>query len=148
MTAALSTLVYVSTAARFITPAEIQQLLVGARANNHRHDVTGALLYIDGQFMQCLEGPETGIRHVVSRIKISTRHYGRVNLLFEPLPIRNFGDWTMAFSSPATFGVSQSVDEYALIDRLAPTAAEPLSTARRLLLNFWNNGEGLRQVVS
>lgn len=96
-------LVYVSSAAEPFSQNELLDLLTKARAKNHRLDVTGMLLYKDGNFMQVLEGEETVVRGLFESIERDARHFGVIVLLEEfvqeesEIEGRAFADWSMGF---------------------------------------------------
>jgi len=52
----LSQLVYLSVEAESFSKNDLEQLLIGARKFNSEHDISGFLVYLDGMFLQCLEG--------------------------------------------------------------------------------------------
>jgi len=70
----LYSLVYVSTATRLLAMDDIGRLLEKARQRNLDQDVTGVLLYSDGNFMQCLEGPAARLAGVYETIKSDSLH--------------------------------------------------------------------------
>ena len=86
----LYTLVYVSTASQPLSTGQIGRLLERARQRNRELEVTGVLLYSDGHFMQCLEGPAGSLATVYERIKCDSLHFGMVDLLREPIRLREF----------------------------------------------------------
>ncbi len=138
--ATIDALVYVSTAVRIPSTAELEHLLTRARARNADHAVTGVLLYSDGNFMQYLEGPGAGIDTVYEFIKIDPLHRGIIELIREPIPRREFAQWSMAFRTldgqrepPA-----EQYDHW-LTKRLAGTTSYSCD-ARKLLTGFWNRG--------
>jgi len=90
-------LVYVSSASNLFSDEELVDLLKKARENNHRLDVTGMLLYKDGNFMQLLEGPKETVLALVAKIKLDPRHRGFMALLQQEQPGREFSDWEMGF---------------------------------------------------
>lgn len=94
---ALHCVVYVSAATRLFPQVELERLLADARAQNRQAQVTGILLYADGNFMQLLEGSEAALDAVMQRVRRSRRHSGIMTLLREPIAQREFGDWDMAF---------------------------------------------------
>jgi hypothetical protein len=67
-------LIYSSTASHAMTRAELQTILEDARSGNAAHDVTGLLVYVDGVFLQILEGERDTLTSLVSRITNDTRH--------------------------------------------------------------------------
>ncbi len=52
-------LVYVSSATKLFSEAELVELLRQARARNSHSGITGMLLYSNGNFIQVIEGEET-----------------------------------------------------------------------------------------
>ena len=61
-------LLYVSSTPRNITPATLDRILAASRANNALLGITGLLIYIDGGFLQILEGEERVVRELYMRI--------------------------------------------------------------------------------
>jgi len=93
----LCTLVYVSTATRLMSDEELQAMLKKAMAHNHVNGLTGVLLYDEGNFMQCLEGPRSAVMETYGRIKVNPAHRGLTELLLEPIAARSFEGWDMDF---------------------------------------------------
>ena len=94
---AMFNLIYVSSATVPFTESELLELLEISRRNNALIEVTGLLLYRDGNFMQVLEGEEDQVRTVHDRITRDSRHTGLITLLAAPIPERTFAGWSMAF---------------------------------------------------
>ncbi|ATC64364.1 hypothetical protein CMV30_10580 [Nibricoccus aquaticus] len=93
----LINLVYVSAATDLLPKEELVALMQKCSARNAQSELTGLLLYKDGNIMQVLEGPEQNVETVFARIKHDPRHKNLLVLLKEPIPARNFPDWGMAF---------------------------------------------------
>jgi hypothetical protein len=107
-------LVYISQAKENMTLTTLVVLLMQARALNERHQVTGALVYGDGQFMQVIEGEEAIVKDLYARLAKDARHYNVRTLAEGPLLTRSFAQWSMAFGEvPAgQFEVLRRVAEY------------------------------------
>lgn len=133
----LTSLVYVSSAAHSLTLAEIDHLLMRARARNVEQGVTGVLLYNSGNFMQYLEGPPTGIDTVYTHIVRDPLHSGIIEIIREPITTREFGEWSMAFRSNHLVGVSEPYERDAALLQRIVDAASGGSPARALLGGFW-----------
>ena len=73
-------MVYISSAVRLMTDAELVSLLRQCRANNEKAGITGMLLYKGGNFMQALEGPEEDVDRLQRRIETDPRHTGIITL--------------------------------------------------------------------
>jgi len=99
-TIVLRSIVYVSTAVAPLTDGELEALLVDALDFNRKHAITGVLLYNDGSFMQCIEGPEAAIAQTYARIRASKRHKDIDELMNEPVPGRSFQSWDMGLARP------------------------------------------------
>lgn len=92
-------LLYVSTARRFLTDAELQALLEQARRNNRAAGLTGMLIYAQGNFLQYVEGPRREIEALVARLERDTRHHGVIRLIEGNIDRRIFSDWSMGYRS-------------------------------------------------
>jgi hypothetical protein len=88
---------YRSRATQAPTPADLQVLLEQARTYNAQQQLTGLLLYSDGQFVQLVEGPEAAVRALYARIQADPRHTQVVTLRQGPGPQRWFADCHLAF---------------------------------------------------
>lgn len=136
----LYAIVYVSKAARPLTLEELRSIQVRAQSRNARDAVTGILLYSDGAFMQYLEGPAQGLTRVYERIKPNPWHYGLIDLYREPIVMREFSEWSMAFRMVGAFGrSSESEQDEGLAHKLA-AATHRHSLPCEYLAAFWGRG--------
>jgi hypothetical protein len=90
-------IVYVSSAVELFSDAELTELLKKSRQNNGSLDITGMLLYRDGNFLQLLEGPREAVLTLVEKIKKDPRHHGFLALLQQEQKDREFAGWEMGF---------------------------------------------------
>lgn len=90
-------LVYVSSATALFTHEQLDELLSQCRANNERLEITGMLLYKDGNVMQYLEGEEWTLRALYDRIDADPRHHGVITVWSGYTAEREFTDWSMAY---------------------------------------------------
>jgi Sensors of blue-light using FAD len=90
-------IIYLSTAAQPMTDEGLALLLAQCRRNNERLNITGALIYGDGQFMQIMEGEQSVVRDLYQRLESDPRHTGLMKLADKDIPHRSFGTWRMAF---------------------------------------------------
>jgi hypothetical protein len=130
--------VYVSAATREQTAAQLEQLLQESRGRNVATEITGVLLYCNGNFMQVLEGPRPAVQETFQRIEFSTRHRELVELVSEPIETREFSQWSMAFSRTQA---SQFLALRAATWRgsAAGGHASRAGTGRDLLRQFWHS---------
>ena len=90
-------LVYISSSVEKMDQSEIEKLLDKSRKNNKEDNITGILLFHDGNFFQVLEGPEDKVGTCFGRIEKDQRHRGCIVLLSEAVTERLFADWSMAY---------------------------------------------------
>ena len=82
------------------TPATLQavdDILAVARHRNASVDVTGALLFTEGRFVQVLEGERNKVHEVFERIGADARHADVEILSAQYSDRRRFKEWSMAF---------------------------------------------------
>ncbi|HEX8504306.1 MAG TPA: BLUF domain-containing protein [Hymenobacter sp.] len=99
----------------FETP-ELVELLHQSCAYNHRHHITGLLLYTpDGRFLQVLEGAREEVRNLYyHRIVPDPRHYNCTVFSEGPCQERTFQNWSMGFR------VAQAPDMRTLLGYVPP----------------------------
>lgn len=136
----LHVLVYVSTAVHLLSLAEIDHLLDRAQARNSKAAVTGVLLYNEGNFIQYLEGPPSGVSKIYELIKADPLHHGIIELLREPIQTRVFSEWPMAFRCSQKFNLPQRMHLNEQLSQRLALAIPPVSTAHMLLTKIWNSG--------
>lgn len=98
-------LVYHSTASHDFGSLHLFNLLTQARLRNQRLQITGHLLYLDGTFTQCIEGPPDSIEQLWQSLLRDDRHRDVQLLSRQPTEQRRFTEWSMAFSSYASLYV-------------------------------------------
>jgi hypothetical protein len=95
----LERLVYTSRAAEPPGTRDLFNLLNHARQKNARLGITGHLLYADGLYTQCIEGPPEAIEVLWQDLLKDPRHEAISVLSRQPVTARRFEEWAMAFSS-------------------------------------------------
>jgi hypothetical protein len=92
-------IIYSSTPAKKPGAADIENILVTARAENKRYNVTGMLVCLPDNYIQLIEGPQAAINQLYQNIEQDPRHY-RVTILKQgALAQRYFPDWAMAYDT-------------------------------------------------
>jgi hypothetical protein len=117
-------LLYVSNTQPDLTPGVLDDILTASRRNNAMMGITGLLLYIEGGFLQMLEGEERALRELYGRVAADRRHHDLRLILDREAGVRAFPDWSMSFERPCMddpesagmFGVARS----AIHDQLSP----------------------------
>ena len=95
----LHRIIYLSRAADNLSIEEVKQLWIKAKSNNEKTNVTGILLYIDGDFLQILEGEKEIVQNLFELIKIDKRHKSIITVYNNTIEKLEFPNWSMAFSS-------------------------------------------------
>ncbi len=98
-TQTLERLVYTSRATEVMGTLALFDLLNQARDKNARLSVTGHLLYADGVFTQCIEGPASSIEILWQSLQQDPRHTQISVIERCTVNARRFSEWAMAFSS-------------------------------------------------
>lgn len=123
---------YVSTASWDLTEADLEFIVAESRGLNTMSDVTGVLLYCDGNFMQYIEGPKAAVVETYGRIRASQRHRQVNEMLNQPIAEREFGEWTMGFSRTSALDFLElAAAPWADSGKVGPGA--------ELLRTFWRN---------
>jgi hypothetical protein len=90
-------LIYVSSAWTLLDAADLAGLLGRARKHNAAHGITGLLVYCGGNFFQALEGPETDVSALLTKIERDPSHFD-VKVIWQAKEReRDFTDWSMGF---------------------------------------------------
>lgn len=92
-------IVYLSTAVKSITETDLTDILNSSRKNNKERNVTGLLMYCDGNFVQLIEGEEEDVKAIYAAIEKDGRHKNIILLISSASEQRNFPDWTMGFAA-------------------------------------------------
>jgi len=117
-------LLYVSKTPHQISVGDLDDILTQSRRNNSLLGITGLLLFIDGGFLQILEGDERAVRELYTRVATDARHADPQLMLDHEVPVRAFPEWSMGFERPCMddpetagmFGVARE----AINGRLSP----------------------------
>lgn len=89
--------IYSSKASAPMSIAGLQEILVDARAGNEARNVTGALVFVDGFFLQVLEGEKDTVLALVRNIVADSRHTDAKVFHEMEVDHRMFGTWRMAY---------------------------------------------------
>jgi hypothetical protein len=134
----MQTITYVSTAVKLFSKAELVNLLEKSRHNNALHEITGMLLYKNGNFMQTIEGPQAAVQQLYQNIQLDPLHYHVITMLNEPTDERIFSNWHMGFvhlGDPDIDAMPSFANFFQDPHTLAEFAQSP-SPAKQLLSTF------------
>lgn len=104
-------LIYLSAGVNWFSENELTDILEVSNRNNSRNNVTGLLLYSEGNFIQLLEGEEQAVKDTFERISKDQRHKGITTIASGPIKHRNFPEWAMGFKS-VNSGELEELDAY------------------------------------
>ena len=113
--------------------ATLAGILTGARRNNRRDEITGALICRRDVYLQMIEGPAAVIDALYSRIVADDRHQDVRPLLTDMVAQRMFPDWEMLDDEAPTLFWSPSEVADGAIEAASP--AELLALFARLAAN-------------
>jgi len=99
-------LIYASAAKSIMSPPELAQLLLKARAHNKSVGLSGMLVHQAGSFFQILEGQEAVVEALFARITDDRRHHRVLVLSRKSVPVAAFGDWSMGFVEGSQRGLT------------------------------------------
>ncbi len=91
----LRQVIYISRATGELSHEEIRELVAQAAANNRKNQITGALLYLEGSFIQVLEGDRGAIEALLEKLRRDSRHCDLRLLSDIEIPDRRFENWSM-----------------------------------------------------
>lgn len=103
-------LFYISSATRFASGGELNEILSASRARNRANGITSLLLYHDGSFAQLLEGPKEATVAAYRRIEEDARHCGLAVIFQEDARKRFFEDWDLAFLPTSKITAAERYD--------------------------------------
>ncbi|WP_378182882.1 BLUF domain-containing protein [Aquimarina sp. SS2-1] len=92
------TISYVSTANRSLTSLEIKELFDYVKTYNNNNNVTGILMYSDGNFFQILEGEKTIIEELFKRISSDYRHHTIIQIFNHEMAKPTFTKYDAKFN--------------------------------------------------
>ncbi|MCZ8253176.1 MAG: BLUF domain-containing protein [Hylemonella sp.] len=92
-------LIYSSVSSTPMQSEDLQDILKRAQDNNARQGITGALVYVDGFFLQILEGSMESVCRLMEKIAGDIRHETVTVLQAGEVADASFSDWTMAYVS-------------------------------------------------
>ncbi|MGJ7486866.1 BLUF domain-containing protein [Variovorax sp. LT2P21] len=112
---------------------DLPAILEWSRRVNPDLGVTGVLCYLDGVYMQYLEGEESAVDALFKRIQTDERHQGVTPLERRAIAKRAFPEWSMALLdwNDNTRAIFRSFSPDARLDLYAadPSTAAPMLRA-------------------
>ncbi len=100
--------------------AMLAGILVRARHNNRRDDITGALVCRHDLYLQLIEGPAAAIDALYARITVDDRHSDVRLLLTDTVGERMFPQWSMLDDQMPSLTWSPAAVEQGALDAAGP----------------------------
>jgi hypothetical protein len=91
------TLCYVSSARKSLSSTDINHLFTVNKRNNIDLDISGILIYNNGNFFQVLEGEKSKLDYLFSKISEDERHYNIIKLINSTADNRIFKEYNSGF---------------------------------------------------
>lgn len=88
-------LIYVSALSREQNRSCVSDIVQQSIRNNKANDITGMLLFINGSFLQVLEGAPDALDFTYAKILEDPRHTDEVKILDTEVSVRQFPGWSM-----------------------------------------------------
>ncbi|WP_109438734.1 MULTISPECIES: BLUF domain-containing protein [Aquimarina] len=89
---------YVSTVNPDISNSDISELMDYVSSHNNAINITGILIYSEGNFFQILEGKEELVKMMFERIKKDSRHYNIIKMLDKEIKKTSFTEYHSSFT--------------------------------------------------
>jgi hypothetical protein len=109
-------IIYLSSATNILTKEEINYLLVKSKSYNIKSNITGLLIYIDGDFLQVIEGEKEEVITLFELIKTDKRHKHVITVFKAEVTERQFPNWSMGFSK-TNYEELQKMEGFQSIDK-------------------------------
>jgi hypothetical protein len=77
--------------------SELEKIDMSSVSNNTENNVTGYLLYMDGNFIQYLEGSPQDVKTLYLKISLDPRHHSITLLSHEKITERSFKKWSKLY---------------------------------------------------
>ena len=100
-------LIYSSEAAPDLATADLEEMLAESRIRNRARGITGVLVFVEGVFLQILEGEKDNVLDLMETIERDPRHRGVKVFHERETDERAFASWSMAYLSPSVGEVSR-----------------------------------------
>ncbi len=94
----IHTICYFSSATKSLHENDLKSLLNNSKEKNQKNNISGILVYADGNFMQVLEGEETVVNSLYEKILNDQRHYNIIKVIGITYNDRIFEDYNYGFT--------------------------------------------------
>lgn len=141
----LRQLIYVSALSRAQSPSCVDDILRQSIRNNKVSDITGILLFINGSFLQVLEGPSDALDSTYAKILDDPRHTDELKILDTEILARQFDGWSMGHAELSRKELDQFIGKNDFFTSGRCLTELNSGTVRRVLTEF-REGRWRRQI--
>ena len=135
----LFTLVYLSNATNAMSEDELKEILTVSRKNNPAVNVSGVLIYCEGNILQVLEGAKEDVYKVYDKIKLDPRHNELIILQSREISARTFEDWSMGFRATTKSEFDELEGYLDISKKISDNQEDNMSQVKTILVDFINN---------
>ena len=94
-------LIYSSAATERMPKSKLYKILLSSRSRNVSQDITGLLVFVNGVFLQILEGERDVVSALMQKISGDPRHSNVKVFQEKAVEQRTFSSWRMAYVTPS-----------------------------------------------
>ncbi|SHG03460.1 Sensors of blue-light using FAD [Salegentibacter echinorum] len=103
---------YVSTASESLTAQDISELLKYSKHSNNDDDITGILLFSEGNFFQVLEGKKEKVLALYEKIKNDDRHRNIIKIISKEIHKEAYDGYEADFISENSYVNPEKFQDY------------------------------------
>jgi hypothetical protein len=107
-----------------------------SRKNNLKLEITGMLLYKEGNFMQMLEGEEAQVLELYDKILKDKRHKDIYKIMSGSIKDRNYENWSMGFCNMNKIENYSNYEEFIEKNLQLRTFQDDAQAAYEFIVNF------------
>ncbi|WP_298499446.1 BLUF domain-containing protein [uncultured Algibacter sp.] len=108
----LKTICYISDSREYESIEDIKKIYLKAKQNNLKRNITGILIYHNGNYLQVLEGIEEHVDMTYEKIRFDTRHKNIIKVINNNIEQRIFEDYNFGFSIVKSSQEFNELNEY------------------------------------
>lgn len=124
---------YVSTASPHIEEEDVDRILNYTENWNIDHDITGILLFSEGNFFQVIEGESSIINELFTNISKDIRHHSLIKIFNREIKNISFTGYEASFLSKRAKNLDQDISYLDYIKYLDPASQ---NTVKNILKAF------------
>ena len=141
----LQQIVYMSALSDHVEESCLRDILAEASARNPEHHVTGMLLYVNGSFLQVIEGDSSTLESLYKKISGDPRHARPVKIAQMPIEDREFAQWSMGWAQVDAAELDQRLGQNDFFSS-GRCITELEDTQIRQILEGFKSGHWRRQI--